>query len=45
VVLFEKYRKILIKKNPNLSKEQIEKILEFIAVIAKQTLSNYKNLN
>jgi len=42
VVLSEKYKQILIKKNPNLSEEQIDKILEFIALVAKQTLSNYK---
>lgn len=39
----EKYKKILIKKNPELTDEQIEKILEFLALVAKQTVSNYKN--
>jgi len=43
VVNFEKYKKILIKKNPELTDEQIEKILEFILLVAKQTISNYKN--
>jgi hypothetical protein len=43
VVEFEKYKKILIKKNPELTDEQIEKILEFLALVAKQTVSNYKN--
>ena len=32
-------------ENIKFQPEQIEKILEFIALIAKQTLSNYKNLN
>jgi hypothetical protein len=44
VVLFEKYKKILLKRNPELAKEEIEKILEFVALIAKQTVSNYKKL-
>lgn len=43
MVEFEKYKKILIKKNPELTDEQIEKILEFLALVAKQTVSNYKN--
>jgi hypothetical protein len=42
VVLFEKYKKILLKRNPELTKEEIEKILEFLALIAKQTVGNYK---
>jgi hypothetical protein len=42
VVLFEKYKKILLKRNPELTKEEIEKILEFLTLIAKQTVSNYK---
>ena len=41
MVLFEKYKQILIEKNPKLSDEQIEKILEFLALVAKQTVSNY----
>jgi hypothetical protein len=43
VVLFEKYKQILTKKNPKLTKEQIEKILEFLALVAKQTVSSYNN--
>ncbi len=43
MVELEKYKKILIKKNPELTDEQIEKILEFLALVAKQTVSNYKN--
>ena len=43
MVNFEKYKKILSKKNPELTDEQIEKILEFIVLVAKQTVSNYKN--
>jgi hypothetical protein len=43
VVNFEKYKKILIKKNPELTDEEIEKILEFLALIARQTVSSYKN--
>ena len=43
MVNFEKYKKILIKKNPELTDEEIEKILEFIVLVAKQTVSNYKN--
>jgi hypothetical protein len=42
VVLFEKYKKILLKRNPELTNEEIEKILEFLALIAKQTVNNYK---
>jgi hypothetical protein len=38
----EKCKKILRKKQPELTDEEIEKILEFIALLAKQTVSNYK---
>jgi hypothetical protein len=42
VKLFDRYRKILLDKNPNLTKEEIDKILEFIELLAKQTVKNYK---
>ena len=38
----EKYRKILRKKQPELTEEEIEKYLDFILLIAEQTVSNYK---
>ena len=31
-----------IKRNPEITKEEIEKILEFLTLIAIQTVSNYK---
>ena len=40
---FEKYKKILIKNNPELTDDEIKKILEFLALIAKQAISRYKN--
>jgi hypothetical protein len=43
VVLFEKYKKILLRRNPELTNEQIEKILEFLALVAKQTVRSYNN--
>jgi hypothetical protein len=42
VKLFDRYRKILIDKYPNLTKEEIYKILGFIELLAKQTVKNYK---
>jgi hypothetical protein len=43
VVLFEKYKKILIRRNPELTKEEIDKILEFLELVAKQTVRSYNN--
>ena len=43
MILFENYKKKLIKENPNLTNEQMEKILELIALVAKQTVTNHKN--
>lgn len=40
--LFDRYRKILIDKYPNLTKEEIDEILGFIELLAKQTVKNYK---
>ena len=37
---FEKYKKILIKRNPELTDEQILEILKFIEMIAIQTINN-----
>jgi hypothetical protein len=42
VVLFEKYKKILLKRNPELTNQEIEKFLEFLELVAKQTVNNYK---
>jgi hypothetical protein len=42
VKLFDRYCKILIDKYPNLTKEEIDKILGFIELLAKQTVKNYK---
>jgi hypothetical protein len=41
VVLFEKYKKILLRRNPELTNQEIEKILEFLELVAKQTVNNY----
>jgi hypothetical protein len=43
VELFKKCKKILKDKEPELTDEQIEKIIELIALFAKQTVINYKN--
>ena len=40
MVSFEKYKKILIKRNPELTDEQILEILKFIEMIAIQTVNN-----
>ena len=40
MVSFEKYKKILIKRNPDLTDEQILEILKFIEMIAIQTVNN-----
>ncbi len=37
------YKKILLKGNPKLTEQQIYEILKFIELVAKQTVSNYKN--
>ena len=40
MVSFEKYKKNLIKRNPELTDEQILEILKFIEMIAIQTVNN-----
>ena len=46
MVSFEKYKKILIKRNPELTDEQILEILKFIEMIAIQTVNNeYKRVS
>ena len=42
VILVKRYKKLLKGKNPDLSEQQIEDILKFLMLIAKQTVSNYK---
>jgi hypothetical protein len=42
MISLEKYKKILRKKQPELTEEEIEKILDFILLVAQQTVSNYK---
>jgi hypothetical protein len=45
VVLFEKYKKILLRRNPELTNQEIDKILEVLALLAKQTVNNYKKID
>jgi hypothetical protein len=42
MISIEKYKKILRKKRPELTEEEVEKILDFILIVAQQTVSNYK---
>ncbi len=42
MISIEKYKKILRKKRPELTEEEIEKYLDFILLIAQQTVSDYK---
>lgn len=43
MVVFEKYKKIIKKVNPELTDEQIQEVINFLSLLAKQTVSNTKN--
>ena len=42
MVAFEKYKKIVKKANPELTDEQIQEVIIFLSLLAKQTVSNTK---
>ncbi len=43
VEVFDKYKKIVKKANPELTEEQIQEVIIFLSLLAKQTVSNIKN--
>jgi len=43
VVIFQKCKKIVKKGNPELTDEQIQEVINFLNLLAQQTVSNFKN--
>lgn len=43
MVVFDKYKKIVKKAYPELTDEQIQEVINFLSLLAKQTVSNTKN--
>ncbi len=41
--VFEKYKKIVKKAKPELTDEQVQEVIIFLTLLAKQTVSNFKN--
>lgn len=45
VVVFEKCKKIVKKANPELTDNQIQEVINFLNLLAQQTVNNFKNIN